>query len=176
MGKSVYRSVLDSDSGKTVLEAISEASASLYYRKIEIDLEEQPWVHWSWKVDAPVITDPQFDERAKTGDDYAARVYVGAKTGPFPWQYKAITYVWSSAEPVGSQWPNPFASDVEMLVLRSADDRGQWYSEKRNVINDFNRLFGTDIRSIEGVSIMSDSDNSVGHSQSWFGPIVFSSE
>jgi hypothetical protein len=61
-----------------------------------------------------------------------------------------------------------------MIALRSsADQKGKWYSEKRNVLADLKHQFGEDIRYIDAIAIMSDSDDSHGHVSAYYGDIYF---
>ena len=64
-----------------------------------------------------------------------------------------------------------------MLALRDASDpEGVWFSERRNVVEDFVQLLDMDIDSIDGVSIMTDSDNSGLSASALYGDIFFSAE
>jgi hypothetical protein len=63
-----------------------------------------------------------------------------------------------------------------LLAQRDASDpEATWFSERRNVVLDFNRLHGKDIRQIDGVAIMTDSDNSGLSATALYGDIFFSS-
>jgi hypothetical protein len=50
-----------------------------------------------------------------------------------------------------------------------------WFSERRNLVVDINRLHGRDIQQIDGVAIMTDSDNSGLNATALYGDIFFSS-
>lgn len=151
-----------SEDGNKILKAVSNDAASALYIDMKIDLLKYPFLEWQWKAEQRVH---QLDEKTKTGDDYAARVYVVARTGLFPWQVKAINYVWSFDSPKGDFWQNPFTQRAIMVSMRSAVHRtGDWQRERVDIRADFKRYFGLDINRIDGVAIMTDSDNS--HSQS----------
>jgi hypothetical protein len=63
------------------------------------------------------------------------------------------------------------------MALRSGGARaGQWLSEKRNIQMDFKHLFGEDIRRLDAVAIMTDTDNSRQAATAWYGDIYFSAE
>ena len=63
-----------------------------------------------------------------------------------------------------------------MIALRSANDEtGVWHVEKRNVLDDLKRQFGQDIRYIDAVAVMTDTDNAQGRALSYYGDIFFSS-
>ena len=118
------------------------------------------------------------DETVKSGDDYAARVYVVVSGGLLPWRTRAVTYVWASGAARGDSWENAFAGkNVQMLALRDRRDRlSTWYAEKRNVYQDLKQLFGAEIQFIDAVAVMTDTDNSDGHASAFYGDIYFSKE
>lgn len=157
------------------LKADSNAAASGLFYEQKIDLEKNPVMNWRWRVEKPL---PKLDEQAKAGDDFAARVYVVKSGGLVFWNTKAINYVWSSNSGKAKPWPNPFAGDHAMMVaVRSAEDKtGTWHTEKRNVREDFKQLTGEDIKSIDAVAIMTDTDNSKAKATAYYGDIYFTAE
>lgn len=160
--------------GVAALHAVSDNSASGLFRKQRIDLEKTPYLNWRWRVDQPLNG---LDERTKAGDDYAARLYVMVSGGLFFWKTKAVNYVWSSSQAVGSHWDNAYTGQAQMVAVESGvENSGKWLSYKRHVVEDMRRLFGEDVRYIDGVAIMSDTDNSGGRVEAYYGDIYFSSE
>lgn len=161
--------------GATVLFADSHAAGSGLFKEQAIDLEQTPILNWSWRI-ANRLTG--LDERSKAGDDYAARVYVVVKGGLAFWQTKAINYVWAGNSAKDSIWPNAFAGDhAMMLALRGPEaPLNSWQTEKRNVRADFKQLFGEDVRRIDAVAIMTDTDNSNGSVSAVYGDIWFSKD
>jgi len=171
-GSTEYRLV--DDDGRRVLRADSRAAASGLYRRIRIDLERTPYLHWSWKIERTVGAP---DETIKAGDDYAARVYVVFSRGIFFWNTRAINYVWASHQASGATWPNAFTANAQMLALRSGNElAGRWLDERRDVRADYRRLFGAEIRYVDAVALMTDTDNSGGAAVAYYGDIYFSAE
>ena len=164
--------------GTRVLKADSAGSASGLFNEQRIDLHKTPVMNWRWHIENRLGND--INEQVKSGDDYAARVYVIASGGAAFWQTKAINYVWSSTSPVGNVWPNPYAyaganGKMMMIALRSSTDQaGTWYSEKRNILTDLKHQFGEEIRYIDAVAIMTDTDDSHGKATAYYGDIYFS--
>ncbi|OQK15653.1 hypothetical protein AU255_15660 [Methyloprofundus sedimenti] len=160
---------------KTVLEAKSISSASSLYKEMHIDLQKTPYLNWSWRIDQKLSIS---DEQSKQGDDFTARVYLIIKGKWGFWQNKAITYVWANHSPVNEAWANPFTGDsVMMIAIRSNTDQTKhWYTEKRDVLADLKKHFGKDIRFIDGLAIMTDTDNSGGNALSYYADIYFSKE
>ena len=117
------------------------------------------------------------DERAKAGDDFAARVYaVAPGEGPFALPV-AISYVWAGSAPVGADWPNPFTARVRMVAVESGPAHaGTWRTHRRNLREDFRRLFGREVDELEGVAVMTDADNSRQRARAWYGDILLRAE
>ena len=165
--------------GTNVLKAESTGSASGLFNEQRIDLHKTPIMNWRWHIENRLGND--LNEQEKSGDDYAARVYVVVNGGAAFWQTKALNYVWSSTSPVGKVWPNAYAyaganGKMTMIAIRSSTDKtGTWYSEKRNILADLKQQYGEDIQYIDAVALMSDTDDSQGKVTAYYGDIYFSS-
>lgn len=161
--------------GIQALKADSNAAASGLFCEQRIDLQKTPIMNWRWRVENRLAN---VNEQTKTGDDFAARVYVVVSGGLIFWNTKAINYVWASTSPKDKTWPNPFAGDhVMMVAMRSSSDKiGTWYTEKRNIRADFKKLMGVDVPYIDAVAIMTDTDNAKGKASSCYGDIYFTAE
>ncbi|HEY0633935.1 MAG TPA: DUF3047 domain-containing protein [Gammaproteobacteria bacterium] len=165
---------LESTGDGFVLRADSQGTASGRVRRITIDLEQTPYLHWSWRVGNIFRGN---DERSRRGDDYPARLYVIFSGGVRFWRTRAINYVWSSHLPVGTSWPNAFTRQAHMLAVDSGQaELNQWVSHRRDVRADYRRLFGEEATTIDAVAIMSDSDNTGQHATAWYGDIWFSTQ
>jgi hypothetical protein len=161
--------------GKRVLRAQSNGSASGLYRKQRVDLHRYPFLNWEWRVENRLDTT---NEQTRSGDDYAARIYVVVSGGVFFWKTRALNYVWANASAKQSVWPNAFAGgNAMMMALRSGrDDVSEWHAEKRNVLQDLKEIFGEDIRYVDAVALMTDTDNHRGRATAYYGDIFFSSK
>jgi hypothetical protein len=171
MGRTTYE-LLQQD-GNTFLRARSSGTASGLYRKQKVDLQDYPYLNWRWKINRRLAG---LDETSKTGDDYAARIYVIVKDGLLFWKTRAICYVWSANMQKGSVWDNAYAGEsVKMVAVRSSgDELEKWYEEKRNVFRDFARLFGVDVSEIDSIAVMVDTDNSQQEATGYYANINFS--
>lgn len=162
------------DQGRQALRAESRAAASGLYKRVRIDLDQTSYLHWSWKIERVVGA---VDETVKSGDDYAARVYVVFSGGVFFWNTRALNYVWASRQAPGATWPNAFTANAQMLALRSGNGQaGQWVDERRDVRADYRRLFGAEVRYVDAVALMTDTDNTRGAATAYYGDIYFSAE
>ena len=163
------------DGQMTVLTASSNGTASGLGRQIKIDLRKTPYVNWSWKVDERVGNE---NEKSKDGDDFAARLYVVKSGGALLWNTKALNYVWSENQNRGESWPNPYRPKNAIMVAARGigDSSGKWVTEKRNVREDLKAAFGKDIKFIDAIAIMTDTDNTGGSAKASYGDIYFSAE
>jgi len=160
---------------RKVLKAYSLASASSLYKEVHIDLHQTPYLNWSWQVDKKLNIK---NERTKQGDDFSARIYLIVKGEWFFWQTKSLNYVWSSHNAKLTAWPNPYAAkNVMMLAIRDSTDKEKhWYTEKRHALNDLKQYFGKDIRYIDAIAIMTDTDNSKEAALSYYDNLYFSEQ
>lgn len=168
-GRTRYEIVDDPEGGGgRVLAASSRGAASAFYHERKIDLAATPILSWRWRVESPL---PVADERRKGGDDFAARVSVVSEGYGLLGLPLGITYVWANA-PVGEAWPNPFTARAVMVVVDSGPGRG-WRRHERDVREDFRRYHGRDVETLDGVALMTDTDNSGTEGRAWYGDLAF---
>ncbi|WP_211250412.1 DUF3047 domain-containing protein [Simplicispira psychrophila] len=145
--------------GRAAVEARADASMALLARPLAIDLQATPVLCWLWRVDGVL---QKADLRHKSGDDYAARVYVTfalpAESLSLGLRMKlalgrslygalvpdaAVNYVWDNRHPVGTRAFNAYTDRAAMIVQRSGQAQvGRWVSERVNVLADATRAFG----------------------------------
>ena len=60
-----------------------------------------------------------------------------------------------------------------MVAVESGDENaGSWVTEKRNVYEDYRKLFGEEPPEIGAVALMTDSDNTGGEATAYYGDIT----
>ena len=183
-----YALVRDPDRG-TVVEAVAEASASGLVRKLDAEPNAWPVLSWSWKIERPVA---KGDVTRRSGDDYAARVYVTFRVPPerlSPFERMrrtavaatfgddapdaGLVYIWDARSPVGTIVPNAYTDRVRMIVVESGSERaGRWLAYERDLAADYRAAFGGDAPSLSGVAIMTDTDNTGESLRAWYGDIA----
>ncbi len=176
------------DDQLTVVQAVSNASASGLIHDYKGPAERFPWISWQWKIDHVL---ERGDVHSKQGDDYAARIYVTfeySAEGKSWWQRlrfdaanlaaggklpgSAINYIWANKAAPGTIVSNPFADQTKMIVLQSGNSRaGRWVAEKRNLVADYQAAFGTKPPRITGIAIMTDTDNTRESTIAYYGDI-----
>lgn len=166
---------VQNNNGTGVLRAYSRGAASAIGKRVQIDLTVTPYLNWTWKVDRNL---EGIAETTRAGDDFAARIYLVKRAGILGRNSKAVNYVWSSNQVAGSSWPNAYTpKNSKMIAVRgSGTPISQWVTEKRNVAEDFQRLFGARVNSVDVVAIMTDSDNSGLTAEAGYADIFFSAE
>ncbi|MDC0480823.1 DUF3047 domain-containing protein [Candidatus Pelagibacter sp.] len=164
-------SVGSNDNGN-FLKAIADNAASGLGKEIKIDLNETPFINITWKVEKDL---PNIIENSKKGHDFAARVFVIKKTGATPLSNRAINYVFSSNSLVGFNSPSPYTKkSIDNVLATTKDNLNKWVTVKANVKEDFKRFHNLDVELLDGLAIMSDTDNSKMKAVSYFQNIYFS--
>jgi hypothetical protein len=161
------------EDGQNILQARSNGTASGLVYQTEYSPQEYPILSWQWKVDNIIS---QGDSRTKSGDDYAARIYVVFPHWFFP-KTKTINYIWANQLAKGSFQPSPYTSNATMVAVESGPARtGQWIHVRRNLFEDYRRAFGEDPPDVGAVAIMTDTDNTGESVVAWYGNILASRE
>ncbi len=161
------------DKGTMVVQATSRSAASGLVKKINFNPQKYRYLHWSWKIDHPIAAG---DETTKTGDDYAARIYV-VFSGRFFWQTKAINYIWANKLQKGQSIGNAYTASAMMVAVQSGpENRGRWLSEKRDILADYKKLFGTEPGAASAVAIMTDTDDTGERAIAWYGDITLTTD
>ena len=170
--KTIY-SIGNNDKGN-FLKAVANNSASGLGKEIKIDLNKTPFINITWKVEKDLSG---IKENTKKGHDYAARVFVIKKTGATMLSNRAINYVFSSNNNVGSNFPSPYTKkSIDNVLASTKDNLNEWVTVKANVKEDFKRFHNLEINELDGLAIMSDTDNSKMKSIAYFQNIYFSSQ
>ena len=170
--KTIY-SIGNNDKGN-FLKAVANNSASGLGKEIKIDLNKTPFINITWKVEKDLSG---IKENTKKGHDYAARVFVIKKTGATLLSNRAINHVFSSNNNVGSNFPSPYTKkSIDNVLASTKDNLNEWVTVKANVKEDFKRFHNLEINELDGLAIMSDTDNSKMKSIAYFQNIYFSSQ
>ena len=170
--KTIY-SVGSNENGN-YLKAIADNAASGLGKEIKIDLNKTPFINITWKIEKDI---PGIDETAKKGHDFAARVFVIKKTGATALSNRAINYVFSSNQDVGSNSPSPYTKkSIDNVPATTKTNLNEWVTVKANVKEDFKKFHDLDVNELDGIAIMSDTDNSKKKSITYYQNIYFSSQ
>jgi|GEM_PF-862337 len=162
-GKTVYTL----DNGALKAHAVKSGSGKI--KEISVDPKKYPRLTFSWKIEHTLKRE---DIKKKSGNDFAARVYVIFPRTLF-WRMRAINYVWAAKMPKGSDARSPHAAGSAIVAVESGEEMaGKWVSEERNVYEDYKRIFGEEPPQIGGVAIMTDTDDTQDEVTAWYGDIT----
>ena len=163
----------NNDNGKYI-KAEANNSASGLGKELKINLKKTPFLNITWKVEKDLTG---IVENSKKGHDYAARVFVVKKTGATPLSNRAMNYVFSSNNDINTYNPSPFTKkSIDYVLSTTKEDLNEWVTVKVNVRDHFKKFHDLDLDEINGVAIMSDTDNSKLNSIAYYQNIYFSSD
>ena len=164
---------LGSNENGKFIRSEANNSASGLGKEIKINLNETPFLNITWKVEKDL---PGINENSKKGHDYAARVFVVKKTGATPLSNRAMNYVFSSNNDINTYQPSPFTKkSIDYVLSTTKENLNEWVTVKVNVRDHFKKFHNLDLEEINGVAIMSDTDNSKLRSIAYYQNIYFSS-
>ena len=148
-----------------------------------VNVKDFPIISWRWKVNKLPAGG---DVRKKEADDQALQVYVAFKETGFPavLNTPVVGYIWDNEAPKGwSGRSKQIGGDkLRYVVLRNKTDKtGQWYTERRNIYEDYKRLFadingGEPLGVTTGVQVHINTQRTKNSAEGMIGDIFFSSE
>jgi Protein of unknown function (DUF3047) len=172
-GSPVYDMAVVDNDGRKVLHLRSRDEGSTISKEIKgkVSLKETPILEWSWKA---VTLPKDADSRRKDRDDQAAQVFVIWPRFPEVVRSRIIGYVWDTTAPVGTTVRSEKTRTVTYVVVRSGSaDLGKWFTERRNVVEDFRQIYGEAPDDPAGVSVAIDSNDTHSEAEAFIGPIAF---
>lgn len=180
---------IQTDGTISFLKAVSNASASaLIYKKL-FNVYEYPLIKWRWKVENVYKNG---DSKTKAGDDYPLRIYIIFKYDPekagffermkyktakllysqYP-PHSSLNYIWANKEYTEMVITSSYTEKSKIIPLQSGILKARvWQTEKVNIIEDYQRAFGTKPPDVASIAIMNDSDNTGESSVSYLDYIV----
>jgi hypothetical protein len=189
-GKPLTQYTLVRDGNTTVLQADANRSASALMHEGDIDLAQTPVVTWRWKAEGPI---EGADNRVGSKEDAPARLVfifdgdksklsffdrtsmeVAKRIGGQDLPYATLMYVWSTSAAPGGVIPNPHTGRVQMIVVSGQPgDAGQWQSLRRNIAQDYEKVFHEPPGRITGYGLLTDTDNTGTTTRAWYGDVKF---
>ena len=170
--KTVY--TIGSNKNGNFLKAVADNAASGLGKEVKIDLNKTPFINITWKIEKDL---PGIKENSKKGHDFAARVFAVKKTGATPLSNRAINYVFSSNNIIGFNSPSPYTKkSVDYVLASTKFNLNEWITVKANVKEDFKKYHGLDVKELDGLAIMSDTDNSKMKAIAYYQNIYFSAK
>ncbi len=172
-GSPKYDFTLDTTDGQKALHLRSANEGSTISREIKgkVNLKETPILEWTWKV-AALPRDGNSCRKAT--DDQAAQVFVVWPRFPEAVRSQIIGYVWDTTQPAGTICKSEKTGTVTYVIVRSGlADLGKWLTERRNVGEDFRRIYGAEPDAPAALSIAIDSNDTNSSAESFVGTLLF---
>ena len=170
--KTIY--TIGSNENGNFLKAVADNAASGLGKEVKIDLNKTPFINITWKIEKDL---DGIKENTKKGHDFAARVFAVKKTGATPLSNRAINYVFSSNSDVGMSWPSPYTKkSIDNVLASTKNNFNEWITVKANVKEDFKKFHDLDVDELDGLAIMSDTDNSKKEAIAYYQNIYFSAK
>jgi hypothetical protein len=161
--------------------ASDHSSAFGIKRELKVDLRQHPFLNWRWKA----VRLPQRGDVRDSGlDDQAIQIYVAFPSLGFPERLNTpvLGYIWDNEAPRG--WTGRSdqfgGGKMRYVVVRNKADRlGEWYTEKRNIRQDVQALFG-DLKGVDsitrGIELYINSQNTKTAAEGCISDLFFSRE
>jgi hypothetical protein len=170
-----YKVVRDAEAG-VVIAAEAVSSASGLMRELNLDVGKAPVLEWQWRIDALIEGADNTDRYAEDSPVRLVLAFDGDKQalplrdriffesarllGGREMPYATLMYIWENRQPVGSVLKNPHTDRVRKLVVASGSEGvGLWQKYRRNVVEDFQAVYGKAPGPLIGIAILTDTDN-----------------
>ncbi len=142
-------------------------------KEMDFDLKNYPYLNWRWKVSG---LPEKGDFLSGETDDQAAQIYVLFPHFPAKLNTELVGYLWESkSKNKGKEGESPAWSKSKVIVLQAGSEKlNQWVQEKRNVYEDYKKLFKKEPSRVGGVVLYINTQHTHGKAESYFGPIYFS--
>ena len=165
---------LGSNDNGNFIRAEADGVGSGLGKEVLINLNKTPFINITWKVEKDLSG---IIENSKKGHDFAARVFVVKKTGKTALSNRAVNYVFSSNNSINESWRSPYTKkSIDFVLSTTKDNLNKWVTVKANVKDHFKKLHNLEVNELNGVAIMTDTDNSKLKAISYYQNIYFSSE
>jgi hypothetical protein len=161
------------DERRKALHLKSKNDSSTINKKIEhhVNLQNTPILQWQWKV---VALPRGGDSRRKETLDQAAQLYISWPRFPRAFRSRIIGYVWDTTAPVGTVVKSQKMHMVTYIIVRSGDaEVGQWLTERRNVWDDYQVVFGEEPKDLGYLSLSIDTNDTHSYAEAFIGSIFF---
>jgi hypothetical protein len=161
------------DEGRKALHMKSQDDGSTINREIKgtVHLKDTPILEWRWKA---IVLPKGANSCKKATDDQAGQIFVGWPRFPEAVRSRIIGYVWDTTQPVGTICKSEKTGTVTYIVVRSGPgDLNKWHTERRNVVEDFKKVYGEAPEDPAVLSISIDSNDTNTSSEAMIGSILF---
>ena len=160
---------LTADRGETVLHLSCVNASFGVERPVSISPRTHPVVYWSWRV---VKLPEAGDVRNKMLNDQALQLMFLFEGN------RIISYVWDANAPKGTitdesvGWPMNLR--VKVLVVASGRVSGSWQIVRRNILEDYKKLFHEEPAGLIGMRIKTNTQYTHDNAEGFVRSVIFS--
>jgi hypothetical protein len=155
------------DNGRRALRLATDGEPMRIGRALSLDVKDKPRLVWEWK---PLVLPEGGDVRDRRRNDQAARVMLIFDG------LKILAYVWDTQAPIGTE-ARPDELEIfqrVLIVVRSGGQGvGEWSEQRRDVYEDYRRVFGEAPGPLKWLGLESHSNDTGTRSSALFGSIRF---
>jgi len=170
-GRPRYDFAIVLDEGRKALHMASRDDHSTIAKTVRVDLRTTPILEWSWKV---VSLPAGADIRRRERSDVTGHLFVIWPRMPSLLRSRLIGYIWDGLLPVGSIETSRKSRLVTFLVAHSGTtDLGCWVVERRNVYEDYRRVYGEDPDPTGAIALSIDTNDTHSTAAAFIGQIAF---
>jgi hypothetical protein len=179
---------LVTDEGVVVLRASAKGAASILAWRTDFDPRAFPMLSWRWKA-RPI---PGADTRARRSEDSPARVMISFSGNPASLKasdraagalaeaisghalpYAVLMYIWGAKVAPESTTVSALTSRIRMIAVSSDEEgAGHWQSYRRNLAEDYRRVFGEEPGRVTAIELMTDTDNTGAVAETLYGDLT----
>lgn len=177
--------------GVRAVKLHSKAALTFLEKTVNIDIRDFPILTWKWKVENILRGN---DERTIEGDDHPIRIFFVFEPDPskqslwfrlkrllyldrihgHPMGGRFTEYLWSSHLQAGDIINDPGKPWQKLMVIEGGGSNiGRWLSYKRNLYEDYKRLYGGQPRRLIFVGILNDTDQTGQEAVSYIADLIF---
>ena len=172
-GRPAYDFTVAEENGHRALHLKSHDDHSTIAKKVQVDLRATPILEWTWKI---VSLPAGADVRTKETSDLTGHIYVIWPRFPAILRARLIGYVWDTSAPAQTIEKSRKTGTVHFFVLRSGPVQlNQWLTERRNVYDDYRRVFGEDPEDPRAIALSIDTNDTHSTAEALIGRIRFTS-
>lgn len=170
-GRPAYDFAVTEEDGRRALHLKSRDDHSTIAKKIQVDLRATPILEWTWKI---VALPAGADIRKKETSDLTGHLFVAWPRFPTVLRTRLIGYVWDTIVPAQTVQKSQKTGTVTFFVVRSGSrELNRWFTERRNVYEDYRNVFGEDPENPQAVVVSIDTNDTHSAAEAFIGRIAF---
>lgn len=167
-GRTLYQVVREGEN--QFVKAHSQSSASALGKIVRFNPLRFPHFEWRWKIEDIIEAGNALRAEAK---DHPAGVYVIFARGVLPWRVQIIQYIWANALPRGTVARHPTEENIRIVAVEGGRELArQWVRERRNLAEDYRKLFGGEPPQVVAIAIMTDTDQTRSQATAYYDDFI----